>query len=111
MNRPTFCEIKNMNWLFFFCFFFSNARYMIGVGVKLLTRTTVPKLPLELSPPEASSSQIVWFSRGPRELKIGRKWSESSIIYIGLELAIDPLPTGGNFEHYDFLKQHYKDTK
>ena len=26
---------------------------------------------------------------------------------LGLELAIDPPPPMGNFEHYDFLKLHY----
>ena len=28
-------------------------------------------------------------------------------MFLGLELAIDPLPHRGNFVHYDFLKQHY----
>ena len=30
-----------------------------------------------------------------------------AMLHLGLELAIDPLPPGGNFVHYDFLKLHY----
>ena len=41
MNRSTFCEIKYMNRLGFF----SKAGYMIGAGFKILTRTSVQKLP------------------------------------------------------------------
>ena len=46
MKKSTFCEIKYMNGLFFF----SKARYMIGVGFKILART--PKLPPIYPPPE-----------------------------------------------------------
>ena len=44
----TFCEIKDMNLIG--CLF-SKARYMIGVGIKILARTPVPKLPLPRPPP------------------------------------------------------------
>ena len=47
MNRSTLCEIKYMNGLFFF----SMARYMIGVGFKILALTPVPKLPPPPPPP------------------------------------------------------------
>ena len=40
MNMSTLCTIKNMNRSHF-----SKARYMIGVGFKILGRTPVPKLP------------------------------------------------------------------
>ena len=40
MNRSTFCEIKVYEWTVL-----SKARYMIGVGFKILARTPVPKLP------------------------------------------------------------------
>ena len=41
MNVSTFSEIKYMNRLFFF----SKARYMIGVGYKILTSTPIPESP------------------------------------------------------------------
>ena len=40
MNMLTLCTIKYMNRSYF-----SKARYMIGVGFKILGRTPVPKLP------------------------------------------------------------------
>ena len=40
MNMSTLCTIKYMNMSYF-----SKARYMIGVGFKILGRTPVPKLP------------------------------------------------------------------
>ena len=46
MNMSTLCTIKYMNRSYF-----SKARYMIGVGVKILGRTPVPKLPPSYPPP------------------------------------------------------------
>ena len=40
MIRLIFSEIRFMNGMFF-----SKARYMIGVGFKVLARTPLPKLP------------------------------------------------------------------
>ena len=40
MNMSTLCTIKYMNRSYF-----SKARYMIGVGLKILGSTPVPKLP------------------------------------------------------------------
>ena len=45
MNMSTLCPIKYMNRSYF-----SNARYMIGVGFKILGRTPVPKLPPSYHP-------------------------------------------------------------
>ena len=41
MNMSTFCEIKYMYGLVFF----SNVRYMIGVGFKIVAHKPIPKLP------------------------------------------------------------------
>ena len=46
MHMSTLCTIKNMNRSYF-----SNARYMIGVGFKILGPTPVPKLPQVTPPP------------------------------------------------------------
>ena len=48
--RSTFCVIKYMNRLFF-CLFFLTGRYMIGVGVQILTGTSVPIISLSYQPP------------------------------------------------------------
>ena len=45
MNMSTLCTIKYMNRSNF-----SKARYMIGVGFKILGRTLVPKLPPNFPP-------------------------------------------------------------
>ena len=45
MNMSTLCTIKYMNRSYF-----SKARYMIGVGFKILGRTPVTKLPPKLPP-------------------------------------------------------------
>ena len=46
MNMSTLCTIKYMNRSYI-----SKARYMIGVGFKILGRTPVPKLPPSYPPP------------------------------------------------------------
>ena len=46
MNMSTLCTIKYMNRSYF-----SRARYMIGIGFKILGRTPVPKLPPSYPPP------------------------------------------------------------
>ena len=46
MNMSTLCTIKYMNRSYL-----SKARYMIGVGFKILGRTPVPKLPPIYPPP------------------------------------------------------------
>ena len=48
MNMSTLCSIKYMNRSYF-----SKARYMIGVGFKILGRTPVPKLPPSYPPRQA----------------------------------------------------------
>ena len=45
MNMSILCTIKYMNRSYF-----SKARYMIGVGFKILDRTPVPKLPPSYAP-------------------------------------------------------------
>ena len=52
MNMSTLCTIKYMNRSYF-----SKARYMIGVGFKILGRTTVPKLPPSYPPPPPAPEQ------------------------------------------------------
>ena len=47
MNMSTLRTIKYMNRSYF-----SKARYMIGVGFKILGRTPVPKLPPSYPPSE-----------------------------------------------------------
>ena len=48
MNMSTLCTIKYMNRSYI-----SKARYMIGVGFKILGRTPVPKLPTSYPPTES----------------------------------------------------------
>ena len=54
MNWSTFCEIKYMNR-----HFFSNEMYMIGVDLKKMARTHVPKLPRPPHPPPEKSMLLV----------------------------------------------------
>ena len=53
MNMSTFCTIKYMNRSYF-----SKARYMIGVGFKILGRTPVPKLPPSYPPPPPPPPEV-----------------------------------------------------
>ena len=53
MNMSTLCTIKYMNRSYF-----SKARYMIGVGFKILGRTPVPKLPPSY-PPRVKCSKFI----------------------------------------------------
>ena len=56
MNVSTFCEIKYMNGILL---------YMIQVGLKILARTPIPKLPTSYSPlgPHPSPKRDLYFSK------------------------------------------------
>ena len=56
MNRSTVCKIKYMKRLGFF----SKARYMLGVGFKILTHSPVPTFPESPIPPSPRVSLSVY---------------------------------------------------
>ena len=75
MNMSTLCTIRVMNRSYF-----SKARYMIGVGFKILGRTPVPKLLPSYPPPR----DFLFCCTYTEKIKIGRavplEWAEESRI-------------------------------
>ena len=71
MNMSPLRTIKYMNRSYF-----SKARYMIGVGFKILGRTPVPKLPPSNPPPPRDINSIIY-----RYNWVDSKVNINSIIY------------------------------